>query len=31
MESDRPAAYVESAADAAWERTIEFLHRTLAD
>ncbi len=29
VESDRPAAYVEAAATLAWERTIEFLHRTL--
>lgn len=29
MESDRPAAYVAAAADLAWDRTIEFLHRTL--
>lgn len=28
-ESDRGAAYVEAAAEAAWERTIEFLHRHL--
>ncbi|MCU1357604.1 MAG: dienelactone hydrolase [Acidimicrobiales bacterium] len=31
MESDRPAAHVAEAADAAWERTIEFLHRHLDD
>ncbi|MGI8755403.1 MAG: dienelactone hydrolase family protein, partial [Acidimicrobiales bacterium] len=29
MESDRPAAYVPAAADAAWERTMAFLHRQL--
>lgn len=30
-ETDRAAAYVEAAADLAWERTVEFLHRTLDD
>jgi carboxymethylenebutenolidase len=29
MESDRPAAYVEHAAELAWERTIAFLHEQL--
>jgi carboxymethylenebutenolidase len=29
MESDRPAAYVPAAAELAWERTIEFLQRSL--
>jgi carboxymethylenebutenolidase len=29
VEADRPAAYVEDAAELAWERTLEFLHRTL--
>ena len=28
-EADRPAAFVEAAADLAWERTIEFLHKNL--
>lgn len=31
FEEDRPAAYVEAAADAAWERTITFLHAQLDD
>ena len=31
VESDRPAAYVEHAADLAWERTLAFLHEHLDD
>ena len=30
IEEDRPAAYDHSAAEMAWERTVEFLHRHLA-
>lgn len=30
IEEDRPAAYDQSAAEMAWERTVEFLHRHLA-
>ncbi len=30
-ESDRPAAYVEAAAELAWTRTIDFLHHNLDD
>ena len=29
VESDRPAAYVESAAELAWDRTVRFLHEHL--
>ena len=29
FEDDRPAAYVESAANLAWERTVAFLHQHL--
>lgn len=31
IEDDRPAAYDSSAAQMAWDRTIEFLHRHLSD